>query len=200
VAAGITGFTEQGGGSSAAGFAIIYWMTAPSLTVTAGDSVTLTSNLPTDLVVPVAAGGHPVTLSDDPPEVTETFTVGSTTLCNAVPVVDGMATCTTSALPVGTDDVTATLGGLELGSFTVPGSVTLTSHLVSRPSAGAAGLDQEAPWDGTTEVLAVTVSAASVPVPASGAGIPVEGPPIAVILILVGGAGILTTRRQHRAR
>jgi hypothetical protein len=42
---------------------------------------------------------------------TVTFTSGSTTLCNAVTLVGGVATCTYSALQVGSDTVTATYSG-----------------------------------------------------------------------------------------
>jgi len=192
-----SGFINGGSGSPGSGVVTISWMTAPTLTVTAGASVTLTANVPG--LVLAAAGGHSVSL-DAEAEGTETFTAGSTTLCAAVAVVDGAATCTTSALPVGTDDVTATLTEpAVVGSFTVPGSVTLTSHRVSGPADGRPALDAEAnPWTGTTEVLAVTVSA--VPVPTSGAGIPAGVPPVGVLLIIVGAAGIASTRRLRRAR
>ena len=156
---------------------------ATTLSTTAGGSVTITAYLPSTL----------------PEGSTETFTVGSTVLCSAVAVVDGLASCTTSALPVGSDEVTATLAELALASFTVGGSVFLASHLAGRASGESVRLDATGgPWSGTTEVLAVTVSA--VPVPASGAGIPAGVPPVAVILLLAGGAGILTTRRRRSAR
>jgi hypothetical protein len=215
LSAGTPGVTEQLDpvAASTNGTATIYWMTAPTLTVTAGDSVTLTANTP--FIALAAAGGHAVTLDGDPSEGTETFTVGSTTLCQGVAVVDGAASCTTSALPVGTDDVTATLTGpAEVGSFTGTGSVTLDSYLVSRRAGGGATLDQSL-LDGTTEVLAVTVAAAptatpsptatptAAPVPVSGAepsaGIPAGVPLVGLLLILAGGAGIAATRRRRRA-
>jgi Bacterial Ig-like domain (group 3)/Bacterial Ig-like domain (group 2) len=42
---------------------------------------------------------------------TATFTYGTRTLCNAVPLVGGVATCSSSTLPVGSDSVTAAYGG-----------------------------------------------------------------------------------------
>jgi hypothetical protein len=45
------------------------------------------------------------------PTGTVTFTYGSTTLCNAVTLSGGTATCAYSALPVGSDTVTATYSG-----------------------------------------------------------------------------------------
>ena len=185
LAAGSTGESLVGEGAegSTDGSATIYWAAATTLSTTAGGSVTITAYLPSTL----------------PEGSTETFTVGSTVLCSAVAVVDGLASCTTSALPVGSDEVTATLAELALASFTVGGSVFLASHLAGRASGESVRLDATGgPWSGTTEVLAVTVSA--VPVPASGAGIPAGVPPVAVILLLAGGAGILTTRRRRSAR
>jgi len=45
------------------------------------------------------------------PTGTVTFTYGSATLCNAVTLVGGVATCAYSALPIGSDTVTATYSG-----------------------------------------------------------------------------------------
>jgi hypothetical protein len=151
-----------GSGGSTDGSAAIYWMTATTLSPAVGASVTLTSHLPT-------------TEYDN----TETFTVGTTTLCSVLVAADGTATCTTSALPAGTDDVTAT----------------------DTDDAGA--------YKDTTEVLALTVGAAAptatptaAPVPASGAvgsdgsgGVPLA----ALLLIILGCAGIVNTRRHRRA-
>jgi hypothetical protein len=178
------GATVAGGGSAGStdGTAGIFWVTGSSPSITSGGSETFTAD------VPSGAG-----------EGTETFTVGATTLCSAVPVVDGTASCTTSALPAGSDDVTATLTAVYADSFTVPGSVTLDSDLVGTRGGGGARLDAQVdPWNGTTEIFGVTVSA--VPVPESGAGVPGGVPPVAVILILLGAAGIVTTRRLSRAR
>jgi hypothetical protein len=174
------GGTELGAGAAGStdGSAGIYWVTAS--TVTPGTD-TFTAVVPDDV------GASP----------TETFTVGSTTLCGDVPVVDGTASCTASNLPVGSDDVTATLSTVFASSLNVPGSVTLDAANVGG-GAGNARLDAQGdPWDGTTEVFAVTV--AGVPVPESGAGVPAGVPPLAAFLILVGAGGILATRRQRRA-
>jgi len=153
----------RGGGSAGStdGSAVIWWMTATTLSPTLGASVTLTSHLPSG-----AAD-------------TETFTVGSTTLCSAVTVAsDGTATCTTSALPLGTDDVTA------------------------RPPVASD------PYAGTTEVLEFTVGAAATPTPTGGtAPVPTTGavspdgpggvPLVGLFLIIAGGAGIVSTRRRR---
>jgi hypothetical protein len=176
-------YSEAGAGApgDTSGSATIYWPGATSLSVVAGGSVTITAYVPF-----FEDGG------------TETFTFGSTTLCSDVTVADGEASCTTSALPIGTDDVTATLSATAPVSFRVPGSVTLDSHLGSGSAPATATPDATAPWDGTTEVLAVSVASA-VPVPESGAGVPAGVPPLAALLILVGAAGIVTTRRRRRA-
>ena len=66
-----------------------------------------------------SAFGQPVTFTatvtkqfgKGTPTGTFTFTYGSTTLCNAVTLVGGAATCAYSALPVGSDIVTATYSG-----------------------------------------------------------------------------------------
>jgi hypothetical protein len=172
----------EGAMGSIDGSAEIYWSAATALSSTVGGSVTVTAYLP-----PFEDGGS------------ETFTLGSTILCNDVAVAGGEASCTTSALPIGTDDVTATLAAVAPVSFRVPGSVNLDSDLVSTPGRQAATPDARDPWDGTTEVLAISVSS-SVPVPASGAGLPAGVPPVAVVLILVGAGGILATGRLRRVR
>ena len=117
---------SAGADGSQNGGAAIIWATASSLSVTEGDSVTVTA------AVPFEEDGS------------ETFTVGTTTLCSDVPVGESeTASCPTTALPVGTDDVTAT--------YTPP--------------------DPPDPFAGTTEVVAITVSAATtVPVPDLGRG------------------------------
>lgn len=146
---------ETGALGSIDGGAVIIWATASSLSVTQGDPVTVTAD------VPFEADG------------TETFTVGTTTLCSDVPVGESeTASCLTTALPVGTDDVTAT--------YTPP--------------------DPPDPYAGTTEVLAITVAGTTVPVPTSGAGSPAGVPPVAPLLIVLGCAGILAGTRLHRAR
>ncbi|MGD1033310.1 MAG: Ig-like domain repeat protein, partial [Candidatus Dormibacteria bacterium] len=146
---------ETGALGSIDGGAVIIWATASSLSVTQGDPVTVTAD------VPFEADG------------TETFTVGTTTLCSDVPVGESeTASCQTTALPVGTDDVTAT--------YTPP--------------------DPPDPYAGTTEVLAITVAGTTVPVPTSGAGSPAGVPPVAPLLIVLGCAGILAGTRLHRAR
>ena len=182
VSSSLPGATEGGVGSGD-GIATIYWAAATSLSVTAGGSVTITAYVP---------------LSED--GGTETFTLGSTTLCSDVSVADGAAACTTSTLPAGTDDVTATLTSPPAATgFQAPGSLTLDADLAGGHSGGTAGLDAGPgdPWNGTTEVFAI--SAAAVPVPTTGAGIPAGVPPLAALLILVGAAGIVTTRRRRRA-
>ena len=148
---------SAGADGSQDGGAAIIWATASSLSLTAGDSVTVTAAVPFEEVG------------------SETFTLGATTLCSDVPVGESeTASCQTTALPVGTDDVTAT--------YTPPG-----------PSGN--------PYAGTTEVVAITVSAAStVPVPTSGADSPAGAPPVAPLLIVLGCAGILAGTRLHRAR
>jgi hypothetical protein len=112
---------------------------------------------------------------------TETFTDDMTTLCGDVTVqTDGTATCTTSALPLGTDVVTA------------------------RPPVASD------PYAATTEVLAIDVTAAgttepptptptgaTAPVPTTGAGSP--GSPLpALLLVLAGGIGIAASWRLRR--
>ena len=142
--------------SSVDGGAAIIWATASALSITVGDSVTVTAD------VPFADGGG-----------TETFTLGTTTLCSDVAVGESeTASCQTTALPVGTDDVTAT--------YTPP--------------------DPPDPYAGTTEVTAITVAAATVPVPTSGAGSPAGVPPLAPLLMVLGCAAILAGTRLHRAR
>jgi hypothetical protein len=147
---------SAGADGSQNGGAAIIWATASSLSVTEGDSVTVTA------AVPFEEDGS------------ETFTVGTTTLCSDVPVGESeTASCPTTALPVGTDDVTAT--------YTPP--------------------DPPDPFAGTTEVVAITVSAATtVPVPTSGAASPAGVPPLALLLIVLGCAGILAGTRLHGAR
>ncbi len=117
--------------------------------------MTLTSHVPNDL----DAG-------------TETFTLGSTTLCSDASVgVDGTATCTTTALPAGTDDVTATFNFVP---------------------------DPPEPFAGTTEIFAVTVNAPSVPVPATGAANTGLALPAALVLVLGGSVAIASSRRLGR--
>jgi len=63
------------------------------------------------------------------PTGTVTFKYGSTTLCNAVTLAGGVAHCAYSALPVGSDTVTATYSGdgnFTSGSGTVTQTVTVT--------------------------------------------------------------------------
>jgi hypothetical protein len=148
---------EEGALGSVDGGAAIIWATASSLNITVGDSVTVTANLP------FAESGS------------ETFPLGGTTLCSDVAVGDSeTASCQTAALPVGTDDVTAT--------YTPPD-----------PPGN--------PYAGTTEVVSITVAAAStVPVPTLGAGSPAGVPPVAPLLVVLGCAGILAGTRLHWAR
>ena len=64
---------------------------------------------------------------------TVTFTYGSTTLCSAVSLSNGTATCATSALPVGSDSVTATYSGSQ-GRNNYAGSSGTTTETVSQDS------------------------------------------------------------------
>jgi hypothetical protein len=164
-----SGMGEPGGDD---GEVYLLWETASALSATAGASVTLTANFgPTDL-----AG-------------TETFAVGSTTLCSdvALAVVDGdaSASCTTTALPVGTDDVTATLTPAPIGTGEIGGPLASTVNPTVDPLAGAA------------EVTAITV--AGVPVPATGAG-GSDGVPLLGLLLVVAGSGALLEGTRRRAR
>jgi hypothetical protein len=104
---------------------------------------------------------------------TETFSLGSTVLCADVAVgEDGTASCTTTALPVGTDDVTATFNFVP---------------------------DPPEPFEGSIEVLAVTVNAAAtVPVPGTGAGTTGLALPAALALVLGGVVAIAASRRLGR--
>jgi hypothetical protein len=180
---GSTGWTNylRGGGSvgSTNGSATIWWMTATTLSPTVGAPVTLTSHLP-----PVEVG--------DP----EAFTTGMTTLCSDVTVAsDGTATCTTSALPAGTDDVIAsdeTEDGAYFGTDEVL-EVDVTAATAS-PTATAT----------PTASASAAATASAVPVPTSGAEGPAGGPgglgpAVGVLFILAGGAGIAATRRRRRA-
>jgi hypothetical protein len=64
------------------------------------------------------------------PTGTGTFTYGSTTLCNAVALTGGTATCTYSALPLGSDLFTATYSG-DANFTPSSGSVTQTVNRAS---------------------------------------------------------------------
>ena len=64
---------------------------------------------------------------------TVTFTYGSTTLCSAVSLSNGTATCATSALPLGSDSVTATYSGSQ-GRSNYAGSSGSTTESVSQDS------------------------------------------------------------------
>lgn len=64
-----------------------------------GAMVTLTSH--------TTAGGSPVTSG------TVTFSYGGMTLCSGVPVSSGVATCKTTALPIGSDTVVASYSGVS---------------------------------------------------------------------------------------
>jgi hypothetical protein len=87
------------------------------------------------------------------PTGTVTFTYGSTTLCNAVTLSGGTATCAYSALPVGSDLVTATYSGdsnfvgssASLNQTVNQASTTLT--LVS--SVNPSGLDSPVTFTAT---------------------------------------------------
>ena len=84
---------------------------------------------------------------------TVTFTYGSTTLCNGVTLVGGVATCTYSTLPAGTDIVTASYSGdanfapssVSVGQTVNQASTTLT--LVSSPNPS--GLDSPVTFTAT---------------------------------------------------
>lgn len=120
---------------------ISYTLPATSTSVTSnpnpslfGQSVTLTA-----------------TVTGNAPTGTVDFTTGTTTLCAAAPLNgSGVATCTTSALPVGNDTVTATYSG-DLGNASSHGSTTqsvatATTALTAAPatatliSAGLVGV------------------------------------------------------------
>jgi hypothetical protein len=80
------------------------------------------------------------------PTGTITFTYGSTTLCNTVTLVGGVATCAYSALPVGSDIVTATYSGdanFAPSSSTVSQTVNqANTTLTLTSSVNPSGLDQ----------------------------------------------------------
>ena len=74
------------------------------------------------------------------PTGTVTFTYGSTTLCNAVTLSGGVATCAYSALPVGSDVVTAAYSGD--GNFAPSsGTVTQTVNQASTTTGVASWLN-----------------------------------------------------------
>jgi hypothetical protein len=66
------------------------------------------------------------------PTGTVTFTYGSTTLCTAVTLSNGTASCAYSALPVGTDSVTAAYSG----DVNFSGSSASLNQVVNLPSTG----------------------------------------------------------------
>lgn len=100
-------------------------LAASATTVTAGDSVTLTAT-----VAPASATG------------TVQFFNGATALGSAVAVNSGVATLTTTALPVGADAITAAYSGDSANKASTSAPVTVT---VQAPPAQA-----------TTTTLAVT--------------------------------------------
>jgi len=87
------------------------------------------------------------------PTGTVTFTYGSTTLCNAVTLRGGTATCAYSALPVGSDIVTATYSGdnnFTPSSGTVSQTVNQASTtLTLTSSVNPSGLDSPVTFTAT---------------------------------------------------
>ena len=82
-----------------------------------GEAVTLTST--------TTFQGSPVTGG------TVSFSYAGTQLCSGIAVSDGSASCATTALPAGTDTVTATYSGVA-GKYT-PGSGETTIHVGAHP-------------------------------------------------------------------
>ena len=74
------------------------------------------------------------------PTGTVTFTYGSTTLCNAVTLSGGTATCAYSALPVGSDTVTATYSG-DANFAPSSGTVTQTVNQASTTTSVTSSLN-----------------------------------------------------------
>ncbi|MGA7572657.1 MAG: Ig-like domain repeat protein, partial [Terriglobales bacterium] len=87
------------------------------------------------------------------PTGTVTFTYGSTTLCNAVALSGGTATCAYSALPVGSDVVTAAYSG-DANFASSSGTVSQTVHQASTTltlisSLNPSGLDSPVTFTAT---------------------------------------------------
>jgi uncharacterized repeat protein (TIGR03803 family) len=135
------GITTQGGASGyGTVFSLSLGLTPTTLTSSPnpsgyGNAVIFTAS------VPAAATG------------TVTFTYGSTTLCNAVPLSRGTATCTYSALPAGSDVVTATYSGdanfsSNSGSVSqIVGNWTTATTLTSSPNPSS--LNQQVTFTAT---------------------------------------------------
>jgi hypothetical protein len=97
-----------------------------------------------------------VTSSGGTPTGTVTFTVGSTTLCTTAALVSGVASCSTSTAPQGTDTVTGTYSGSS-GFAASSGTATL---VVSAPSAAPTS---------TPTTTTTTPTPAPTPTPAASA-------------------------------
>jgi len=127
--------------------------------------------------------------------LTETFTVGTTILCADVAVgMDGTAPCTTSALPAGTDDVTATVGAAD-----PPAPFVGTTEVFEVDVTAAAPSPTPTPTASASAAATATATPAPATVPAAGAGSP-GGPPAALLLVLGGGILIAASWRFRRAR
>jgi hypothetical protein len=171
-------------------------MTATAVSITVGGSVTLTASQP-GLVGGPGVFGAPVGR-------TETFTVGTTDLCDDVAVgTDGTATCTTSALPVGTDDVTATESGVAVTAFNAQDPVLPfegTTEVFEVDVTAAAPSPTPTPTASASAAATATATPAPATVPAAGAGSPGAPPTAALLLVLGGGILIAASRRFRRAR
>jgi hypothetical protein len=159
--------------------------------------VTLTANLPE--LGPVDGPG----VFDAPVGLTETFTVGTTDLCDDVAVgTDGTATCTVSNLPVGTDDVTATVSEVAVTAMRSQAPVLPfegTTEIFEVDVTAAAPSPTPTPTASVSAAATATATPAPATVPAAGAGSP-GGPPAALLLVLGGGVLIAASRRFRRAR
>ena len=130
------------------------------------------ANTSTALDAPINSGvfGQSVTftatVTGSSPTGSVTFKDGTTTLCDAIALTGGSATCTTAALEVGTHAVSATYGGNVGNAGSISPTLTYAvAQAATRTSITAHSPNPSAP--GTP----VTV-AANVTVEAPGAGVP----------------------------
>lgn len=115
--------------------------TAPTTTVVTSSSQTVGSGKSVSFTATVKSTSRI-------PSGTVTFMVGTTVLCSDVPLVNGVATCVTTALPTGVDSITATYNGTSRFSRsqnttpyqqTVLAVVSLSARWIIRDQADQAG-------------------------------------------------------------